>query len=120
MDEMEAESCSLMLKDPVSGDLTVRAARSKSEKKSVYYPNHNGNGKRFKYGEGVAGWVLKEQEAAMLNDVSQESRFVHVPGLTNNVNSLICFPILGVLRSMPTLSVTIELYRRSLSITTLI
>jgi len=93
MEELDAENCSLMLKDPVSGDLTVRAARGKDEKKSVYYTGHNGNGKRFKYGEGIAGWVLKEEQAAVLNDVSQESRFVHVAGLNNRVNSIICFPI---------------------------
>ena len=93
MEELDAENCSLMLKDPVSGDLTVRAARGKDEKKSIYYTGHNGNGKRFKYGEGIAGWVLKEEQAAVLNDVSQESRFVHVAGLNNRVNSIICFPI---------------------------
>ena len=93
IEELDAENCSLMLKDPVSGDLTVRAARGKDEKKSVYYTGHNGNGKRFKYGEGIAGWVLKEEQAAILNDVSQESRFVHLAGLNNRVNSIICFPI---------------------------
>lgn len=93
MEELDAENCSLMLKDPVSGDLTVRAAGGKNEKKSVYYADHSGNGKRFKYGEGIAGWVLKEGQAAMLNDVSQESRFVHLAGLNNKVNSIICFPI---------------------------
>jgi transcriptional regulator with GAF, ATPase, and Fis domain len=93
MEELDAENCSLMLRDPVSGDLTVRAARGRNEKKSVYYTDHSGNGKRFKYGEGIAGWVLKEEQAAMLNDVSQESRFVHVAGLNNDVNSIICFPI---------------------------
>jgi transcriptional regulator with GAF, ATPase, and Fis domain len=93
MEELDAENCSLMLKDPVSGDLTVRAAGGKNEKKSVYYADQSGTGKRFKYGEGIAGWVLKEGQAAMLNDVSQESRFVHLAGLNNKVNSIICFPI---------------------------
>jgi signal transduction protein with GAF and PtsI domain len=98
MDEMDAENCSLMLKDPISGYLTICAARGKSEKKSIYYSDPAGNGKRFKSGEGIAGWVLKEGQAVMLNDVRQEPRFVSVAGLnngrTNNkVNSLICFPI---------------------------
>ena len=60
MDEMDVENCSLMLKDPVSGDLAVRAARGKNERKSVYYSDTSSNGKRFKSGEGIAGWVLKE------------------------------------------------------------
>jgi two-component system, NtrC family, response regulator AtoC len=105
MEEMDAENCSLMLKDPISGDLTVCAARGKNEEKSVFYLGRsgNGNGKRFKSGEGIAGWVLKEGQAVMLNDVIREPRFVSVAGLNSNnnnngssnnkVNSLICFPI---------------------------
>ena len=93
IDEMDAENCSLMLKDPISGDLTICAARGKNEKKSVYYPDQSGNGKRFKSGEGIAGWVLKEGQAVMLNDVNKEPRFVRVAGLNNRLNSLICYPI---------------------------
>jgi two-component system response regulator AtoC len=81
--------------------LAICAARGKNEEKSVFYPNRSGNGKRFKSGEGVAGWVLKEGQAVMLNDVIREPRFVGVAGLSNDsnnknnikVNSLICFPI---------------------------
>ena len=93
IDEMDAENCSLMLKDPISGYLTICAARGKSEKKSIYYSDPSGNGKRFKSGEGIAGWVLKEGQAVMLNDVNKEPRFVSVAGLNNSVNSLICYPI---------------------------
>ena len=102
MEEMDAENCSLMLKDPNSGDLTVCAARGKDEEKSVFYLDRSGNGWRFKSGEGVAGWVLKEGQAVLLNDVVREPRFVSVAGLNNKsgensgnnqVNSLICFPI---------------------------
>ncbi len=100
MEEMDAENCSLMLKDPNSGDLTVYAARGKNEEKSVFYLDRSGNGRRFKSGEGIAGWVLKEGQAVMLNDVVREPRFVSVAGLNNHdnngdnkVNSLICFPI---------------------------
>ena len=98
IDEMDAENCSLMLKDPISGDLAICAARGRNEGKSVFYPDRSGNGKRFKSGEGIAGWVLKEGQAIMLNDVHQEPRFVSVAGLNNGrsnnkLNSLICFPI---------------------------
>jgi len=102
MEEMDVENCSLMLKDPNSGDLAVCAARGKNEERSVFYLDRSGNGRRFKSGEGVAGWVLKEGQAVMLNDVVREPRFVNVAGLNNNnyenngnnkVNSLICFPI---------------------------
>jgi transcriptional regulator with GAF, ATPase, and Fis domain len=93
MDELDAENCSLMLKDPVSGDLMIRAARGKNERESIYYSQESGNGKRFKSGEGIAGWVLKEGQAVMVNDVNQEPHFVEVAGLNNGVSSLICFPI---------------------------
>jgi transcriptional regulator with GAF, ATPase, and Fis domain len=93
MDEMDAENCSLMLRDPISDCLTVCAARGRNEKKSVYYPDQSGDGKRFKLGEGIAGWVLKEGQAVMLNDVNKEPRFVRVAGLDNRLNSLICYPI---------------------------
>jgi two-component system response regulator AtoC len=93
IDEMDAENCSLMLRDPISGYLTVCAARGKNEKKSVYYSDLEGNGKKFRSGEGIAGWVLKEGQALMLNDVNKEPRFVKVAGLKNGVNSLICYPI---------------------------
>ena len=81
MDGMDAENCSLMLRDPVTGDLTIRAARGKNEKKSVFYQNSFGNGKKFKSGEGIAGRVLKEGKAVHLDDVNQEPHFVKSDGL---------------------------------------
>ena len=95
IDEIDAENCSLMLKDPKSGELFVRAARGKGERKSVYYADHvgNGNRKRFKPGEGVAGWVLKEGRAKILNDVKKDPLFVGGFGFSDNVSSLICFPV---------------------------
>src|SRR4030067_3796045 len=93
MDEMDAENCSLMLKDPVSGDLTIRAARGKNERKSIYYSDESGNGNRFKSGEGIAGWGPKNGQAVIGNDVNKEPHFVNVAGLNNGVNSLICFPV---------------------------
>lgn len=94
MDEMEAENCSIMLQDPISGELSVLAARGRGEKNSVYYPDSSYKGSRFKPGEGIAGWVLKEEQALLVNDVYDEPRFVSVKeGLNPKVRSLICFPI---------------------------
>lgn len=93
MDEMDVENCSLMLKDPATGDLTIRAARGRHEKESIYYSDESGPGRKFKSGEGIAGWVLKEGQAVMVNDVNKEPHFVKVAGLNNGVSSLICFPI---------------------------
>ena len=93
MDGIDAENCSIMLKDPVSGELTVRAARGKSDGKTAYYGDSSPQGKKFKPGEGIAGWVLEEGQAVMTDDVKDEPRFVQVNGLDNKVRSLICFPI---------------------------
>jgi len=93
MEEMDAENCSLMLKDPTTGELSVRVARGKNERESVYYPGHSSNWKKFRSGEGVAGSVLKEGRAIMVGDAKEEPRFVSAAGLKSPVRSLICYPI---------------------------
>ncbi len=93
IEEMDAENCSLMLKDPQSGYLTIRAARGKKERESVYYSTPSKNGIRFKSGEGIAGWVFKKGKAVIVNDVNKEPRFVKVNGLGKEVRSLICYPV---------------------------
>src|SRR3990170_8397297 len=93
MEETNAENCSLMLSDPVSGGLSVRVARGRNEEGSSYYPEHHGKGMEFKAGEGVAGWVLKEGQAVIVNDVREEPRFVRMAGVNDRIRSLICFPI---------------------------
>ena len=93
MDEMGAEKCSIMLKDPISGELSIMASRGKNDGQAVYIPDPAANGKRLKLEEGIAGWVLKKGQAVMVNDVKNEPRFVRVDGLNNDIRSLICFPI---------------------------
>ena len=93
IDEMDVEKCSIMMKDPVSGDLSLLASRGKEDGKISYHPNPSANKSRSKLNEGIAGWVFKEGQAVMLNDVMEEPRFVKAAGLNNNVSSLICFPV---------------------------
>jgi transcriptional regulator with GAF, ATPase, and Fis domain len=93
MDEMDAEKCSIMLKDPISGELSVTASRGKNDGLGEYNPDPSAKGKRLKLEEGIAGWVLKKGQAVMVNDVKKEPRFVRVDGLNNDIRSLICFPI---------------------------
>ena len=94
MEEMGAENCSLMLKDPVSDELCIHAARGIKDRETNFYSEHSNHWKRFKTGEGIAGWVLKEGHAVLLNDVNEEPHFVKVNGLDGKVSSLICVPIL--------------------------
>jgi len=93
IEEINAENCSLMLKDPSSGYLVICSARGKNEKKSVFYKGQPENGERFKSGEGIAGKVFKEGQAVMINDVMKEPHFIKTNGSSKKVNSLICFPI---------------------------
>ena len=48
IDEVDAENCSLMLMDPVSGELRVRAARGRNDKETIYYSDGLSVGKRFR------------------------------------------------------------------------
>lgn len=93
MEEIDAENCSLMLKDHRSDYLSICAARGKGETKTVFYPGPGVTGGRFKPGEGIAGKVLQEGIAVMLDDVREAPFFVRADGLSEKLNSLICFPI---------------------------
>lgn len=93
MDEIDAENCSIMLMDPISGELSILASRSKNDEKSVYSPDSSAKVNRLKLKDGIAGWVLKEGQGVMANDVNEEPRFIRAAGLNNNIRSLLCFPV---------------------------
>jgi two-component system response regulator AtoC len=93
IEETHADNCSLMLRDLISGDLCICAAKGRKDENSTYYMIPPRHGKRFKPGEGVAGWVFKEGQALVLNDVVKEPRFAEIAGFNNSVRSLICFPV---------------------------
>jgi len=93
MDEMDIENCSIMLKDPISGELSLLTSRGKNDEKRVYNPDPSAKLNRIKLKEGIAGLVLKEGQAVIVNDVNEEPRFIRAAGLNNNIRSLICFPV---------------------------
>jgi transcriptional regulator with GAF, ATPase, and Fis domain len=93
IDETEAENCSVMLEDPVSGKLSILASRGKKDKENGYAPDPSADANRCRLKDGIAGWVLKEGQAIMVNDVREEPRFIKIEGLNNTVGSLICFPV---------------------------
>jgi hypothetical protein len=53
IEEIDAENCSLMLKDPLSGELSIFMARGKKDAQSTHYPGPVGKRGRFKAGEGI-------------------------------------------------------------------
>jgi two-component system response regulator AtoC len=93
IEEMDAEKCSIMLKDDISGELCILVSRGKNDGESGYSPDPSAKMNRFKLKDGIAGWVLREGQAMMVNDVKEEPRFIRAVGLNNNVRSLICFPV---------------------------
>jgi transcriptional regulator with GAF, ATPase, and Fis domain len=93
IDETVAENCSVMLEDPVSGKLSILASRGKMDKENAYAPDPSADANRCRLKDGIAGWVLKEGQVIMVNDVREEPRFIKIEGLNNKVGSLICFPV---------------------------
>jgi len=93
MDEIDAENCSVMLRDVVSGELSVLASRGRKDKENGYALDPSTRANRQKLKDGIAGMVLREGQAILINDAKEEPRFVKAEGLNNNVRSLICFPV---------------------------
>lgn len=101
MEEIDADNCSLMLIDPQSGELSVVAARGKGDQQTAHYPFPNKAGKRFKSGEGIAGWVLKAGQAMIINNTKEAPLFIHFHGNRKNgstssgnkIKAILCFPI---------------------------
>ncbi len=93
IEEIDAENCSLMLKDPLSGELSIFMARGKKDTQSTHYPGPVGKRGRFKSGEGIAGWVFQEGFSLIVGDTDVEPRFKKGAGLNNNLKSISCFPV---------------------------
>jgi len=96
IEEINAENCSLMMTEPDSGELSIVVARGKNDGESTCYPFPSSIGKRFKPGEGIAGWVLKAGRSMMVNNTKEAPLFIHfngTNGYNKKINSIICFPI---------------------------
>jgi diguanylate cyclase (GGDEF)-like protein len=82
---VRADSCSIMLFDEARAELLCRAACGLSPEEMRLIT--------FRVGEGVAGWVAQHGEAARIEDVLVDSRFVHKPGQSRSIRSLLCVPL---------------------------
>jgi signal transduction protein with GAF and PtsI domain len=87
IEEMDADNCSLMLKDPSSNVLILRAARGREDTRSNYYSPEFSPSKRFEVGEGIAGWVVERGEALIIDDVSLDPQFVEIEDSRSQVRS---------------------------------
>jgi hypothetical protein len=59
IEETDADNCSLMLRDLISGDLCICAAKGRKDENSAYYMIPPRHGKRFKPGEGWRAGFLR-------------------------------------------------------------
>jgi GAF domain-containing protein len=60
---------------------------------------------RLDLGVGLAGWVAQHRQSVCVSDVTQDTRWVHVPGLDDNARSAIITPILAENQLLGVLSV---------------
>ena len=83
---MDAEACSLMLKDPHKEELVIRASYGLSEK--VVEET------RVRYGDGVAGRVAQTGDPMLINDLQDDPRFADIRVTPMpDIASSICVPL---------------------------
>ena len=80
-----AEGCSIMLLDTAGERLQGKAASGLARTDL--------SGMSFRLGEGVAGWVAQHGEAALIDDVSLDPRYLVLPDSRSRIRSLACVPI---------------------------
>ncbi len=86
---LEPKNWSLLLIDPETEGLTFKVVVGEDAGKLV--------GTKLASGEGIAGWVAKEQKPLLVPDVSKDSRFSpKVDRLTKfNTHSVVCVPLVA-------------------------
>jgi PAS domain S-box-containing protein len=79
---------SFLLLDPETGYLVYRAALGRAETLPF-------GGKRtsFRYGEGLAGWVLQHNESAIITGIDQDERWVVDPLKKGQSQSVMAVPL---------------------------
>jgi PAS domain S-box-containing protein len=84
----EAEAASVLLCDSARGELVFAAADSPSREKLT--------GTRMPLNSGIAGWVAREKQAALVNDAQSDPRFYkHVDASTRmTTRSLLAVPLM--------------------------
>ncbi len=84
---IDAKSCSVMLLDADRKRLLAKAAYGLRTERM--------HSLSFRIGEGVAGWVVERGEPALINDVSQDPRYLVLPANQTPIASMLCVPLLA-------------------------
>lgn len=80
-----AHACSVMLLDAARQRLLARAAYGlRTERMHTL---------SFAVGEGVAGWVVQQNQAVLIDDVTRDPRFVQLTGARTPIASMMCVPL---------------------------
>jgi hypothetical protein len=83
---LNVESCSIMLADEMTGDLTIRSA--KGIEKNVIRKT------RIRFGDRIAGWVAQEGKPLLIEDIEKDERFPQRVGNDYyNSRSLLSLPL---------------------------
>jgi diguanylate cyclase (GGDEF)-like protein len=94
----KGNTCSVMLFDQDKKELLCKASYGLStrEEKEI----------AFKYGEGVAGWVAQNSTSAIIDDVSEDSRFKVINYQQAVIRSMLCVPLIIGFEVIGVLTVT--------------
>jgi diguanylate cyclase (GGDEF)-like protein len=82
---LDAQACSVMLLDAGRERLLTKAAYGLRTERM--------HSLSFAMGEGVAGWVVEHAQAALIDDVTQDSRFVQLANARTPIASMVCVPL---------------------------
>jgi len=94
LNEINADSCSLMLYDEENDKLILKSVKSQKEDKAKYF-GKNSDLRTFKMGEGIAGKAAKAQVVFRINDTALESNFIPNYIATADIKSIICLPLIS-------------------------
>jgi diguanylate cyclase (GGDEF)-like protein len=84
---LDAQACSVMLLDAPRQRLLAKAAYGlRTERMHTL---------SFAIGEGVAGWVVKHGETALIDDVSTDERFVQLTDARTPIAAMLCVPLMA-------------------------
>lgn len=89
-DAIGAEQGTIMLRGPDDNMLHFRAGYGYLSDRVP----RDGRGFKLKIGEGLAGWVVEKREAALINDLLEDSRWVKTESSSREHRSAIAMPLL--------------------------
>ncbi len=85
IEQMDADSGSLMLLDDTGTELVVKVAYG-----NYYHDIFNG---RMKIGEGISGWVAQNGETLLVTNIDKDPRFKDVPRHRHESKSFMSVPL---------------------------